>query len=91
MNVYYYIPSRGETKDEAVQVSICTWEKRDAHHAAAQCAEHYHNYRLGFEEEWPVTLVLLGPNRELWGTWEVERECVPQFTAKLAGVGKVKP
>jgi len=47
---------------------------------AEEAAAEYHNRRDGWEASWPVTFEIFRDGKSL-GTFEVEREQVPQFHA----------
>ena len=50
--------------------------------AALDCAEHFHDFHVGFESGWPIVIVLFGKDDDkVAGRFRVEREYSPTFSA----------
>ena len=57
------------------------YDDSDGDWLAEAAADDYHHHHDGWESHWPITFILQREDGSVVGTYEVERETVPQFNA----------
>ena len=80
----YFVTGRGTTADDAYEcdVNFDYSDATDAKWIAEECAQDYHDNRDGWESKWPIKLSLILSDGI--HDFEIERESVPQFHARLS-------
>jgi len=76
----YYIPDLGEDHTDARELKS-DWDKDDLEFVAQEAGEDYHDNYDGWEDTWPIEIVLLDEVGEELGTYTVHMEAVPEFSA----------
>lgn len=79
----FFRPDYGETIEDAYEHTFKTAFPDDIQFLAQEYAEFYHNNRDGWEAHWPMVFVVADENDSILGTYEVERDSMPVFSARL--------
>ena len=81
MNTYRYTRLETMELDDYYEFQS-NFDKEDGERLAEAAAENYHYRHDGWDPSWPLILVIRDENGSEIGTYEVDRESVPQFTAR---------
>lgn len=81
MKVHYAIADRGLDFEDSY-VYDTNWDpEHDLDYIVEECAADFHSNYDGWECEWPLTLNVWNEAGKLLGSFTVERECEPIFSA----------
>ena len=83
MTVYLYnLPDTMDSEDYYTLKS--NYDDYDGKWIAEQAAEDYHTRHDGWDAHWPVTLEIRREDHSVIDIYVVDREAVPEFTARKA-------
>jgi len=83
MLFFYYIPDLKQKPEDAIGIEV---EKADGcndiiiEEIAKSAGEHYWNYGQGWEDQWPVDMVLLDSRKQEFAVVSVSVELLPHFS-----------
>lgn len=83
---YFFCPDHGEKVEDADSSFESKWSPDSTDEiylkwVAEDAAEYYHDNCDGWESSWPMEFTILDDKKKVLGTFIVERESVPQFSA----------
>lgn len=80
--IYRYTRPETMGPDDYYEIKSNFDPSSDGDWIAEQAAEDYHSHHDGWEACWPITVVISDNEGAIIGEYEVERESVPQFSAR---------
>ena len=77
----YMYTIHNESFDNGMLVSS-GWSEEDMEWLAEDCAKNYHNQHDGWESSWPITITIYRLDETKLGSFEVDRDVEPVFSAR---------